>query len=412
MAIVSAFPRHRSVFDPFLSFKGLLANRAAKAKIALAREHGRRGDHPAAIAACREAVALRADKPWFHNELGRALTHDHDYWLNPALAAQLVGSGGLAEAIACWQRAVALGLRSSHTELSLGHALTALGDFAAATRHLRAGTDLLVAEKRPDLATRWREPLTARGPDFLIIGGTKCGTTSLYEYLCDHPQVLPAIWKEIEYFRFPERGREWYLAHFPRLPHTGTWLTGEASTCYFAMAEVKHLIRAAYPNVRLIALVRDPVAKAISHCHHDRKLGCEQRSVAVALQRELDLLEGKPEPWRDAGEFWRTERGYVWLGLYAPFLEDWLRVFPREQLLILPSDDLYRDPATTLARVHAHLGLPDHHLPGYPIHLEGSYDKKRVDEDAPLRARLTRFFQPYQERLEALIGQRLPWPRE
>lgn len=397
------------MFDPFQRLKGLLANRAAKAKVALAREHRRRGNVAAAIAACREAVALRADKPWFQDELGHALTHYHDYWLNPDLAAQLVANGALTEAVTCWQRAIALGSRSYYTELSLGHALTALGDFAAAARHLRTGTDLLVAEERPELAAQWREPMSARGPDFLIIGGTKCGTTSLYEYLCQHPQVLPAIWKEIEYFRFPERGREWYLAHFPRLPPRGTWLSGEASTCYFAMPEVKHLVRAAYPNVRLIALVRDPVAKAISHCHHDRKLGCEQRSVEVALQRELDLLEGKPEPWLDSEEFWRTERGYVWLGLYAPFLEDWLRVFPREQLLILPSDDLYTDPAATLARVHGHLGLPDHRLPSYPVHLEGSYDKKRTSEDAALRARLTRFFQPYQERLETLLGQRLPW---
>ncbi len=381
-------------------------NRAAKRRLRLAAERQAAGDHAGAVAACREATRWRPERPWFHDQLGHFLTHHHDYWLNPDLAQRLVADGSLAAAVAAWQRALELGWRSQHTRLGLGHALTTLGDFDGAATQLRVATDLLVEDTRRDLASRFRNA-TARGPDFLIIGGTKCGTTSLYEYLCVHPQVLPAIWKEIEYFRFPERGLPWYLAQLPRITEGSGVITGEASTCYFAMSEVPGRVRAAYPNVRLVAMVRDPVAKAISHFHHDRKLGCEHRSLEEALGRELDLLEGMAEPWRNASEYWRTERGYVWLGLYAPFLEHWLTVFPREQLLILPSDELATNPAALVAQTHKFLGLPEHHLDKYPVHLEGRYDKK----EHPLHARLARFFAPHQRRLEDLLGRTLPWPR-
>ncbi|MBL8756780.1 MAG: sulfotransferase domain-containing protein [Planctomycetes bacterium] len=381
-------------------------NRAAKQRLRLAAEQWQRGEHAGAIASCREAVRLRPERPWFHDQLGHFLSHHHDYWLNPELAQRLVDDGSLAAAVAAWRQALALGWRSHHTRLGLGHALTTLGDLEGATAQLRAATDQLVEDTRPELAARFRDE-PAQGPDFLIIGGTKCGTTSLYEYLCEHPRVLPAIWKEIEYFRFPERGLDWYLAQLPRIARGSGVLTGEASTCYFAMHEVPGRVRTAYPNVRLVALVRDPVAKAISHYHHDKKLGCEHRSLEEALGRELDLLEGLAEPWRNADDYWRTERGYVWLGLYAPFLEHWLTVFPREQLLILPSDDLTSAPGRCVAEVQRFLGLPEHQLAQYPVHLEGRYERKAH----PLQQRLARFFAPHQRRLEDLLGRSLPWTR-
>lgn len=389
-------------------FTQRLRNRRAKALVAAAEASWHAGDAEAAIVACRQAVALCPERPWFLDQLGLALTHQHDYWVNPALAQSLLASGRIDEAIASWRAALAGGWSGAWTQLCLGHALTAKGEFAAAATHLRLATDLQLAAKRPEHVARFGTSGDVRGPDFVIIGGTKCGTTSLYEYLCNHPAVLPAAWKEIEYFRYPERGLDWYLAHFPRLPGGAErFVTGEASTCYFAMSEVPQRLRDAYPNARLIALVRDPIEKAISHCHHDRKIGCEPRSVDAALRRELDLLEGRAEPWLAADEYWRTERGYVWLGMYAYFLERWRQVFGKEQLLILTSEELYAEPAATLARVHAHLGLPSHDQHDYPVHLRGEYERKT----SPLHERLARFFAPHTARLEELLGRRLPWRR-
>lgn len=366
------------------------------------------GDRDGCVAACRQALQLQPRRPMFRDELAHALTYKHDYWLNPEQCARLCADGTLDEAITLWRSALELGWQSHWTELCLGHALTAKGDFAAAARHLARAIDLKTAQHYPEHVARYGEQGVRKGPDFILIGATKCGTTSLYEYMRHHPQVLPAIWKEIEYFRFPQRGRDWYLSHFPRIPHGDTrFVSGEASTCYMSIWDAKTRVHAEFPAAKLIALVRDPVAKAISHAHHDRKIGCEHRTAEQALTEELDILEALERPWHDAEEYWKTQRGYVWLSLYAYFLENWLTVFPREQLLVIPSEELYGEPGPTLSRVYAHLDLPDHQLDDYEVHLKGSYDRER----SPLQERLARFFAPHNQRLFELLGRELPWTR-
>jgi len=382
-------------------------NQKAKALIETSHDLHRQARFDEAIEACRQAVALQPERPWYHDELAQALTRRHDYFFNPELSEQIVENGQLAEAVAEWRKALELGWEGHFINLNLGHALTTLGDYTAAARHLRVATDIKTREHYPEHHARFGDSGSVKGPDFIIIGGTKCGTTSLYEYMKDHPQVLPAIWKEIEYFRFPERGIDWYLSHFPRIPDGDTrFVTGEASTCYIGMREVEPLVKAAYPDVKLIALVRDPVDKAVSHVHHDRKLGVETRSVEEALGQELDILEALDSPWPDAGDYWKTERGYVWHGMYSFFIDDWVSNFSRENMLVIPSEDLYQQPAETLAAVYSYLGLPDHPSDDYKVHLKGDYEKKR---DEPIRERLARFFAPYTARLEEYLGRELEW---
>jgi hypothetical protein len=222
-----------------------------------------------------------------------------------------------------------------------------------------------------------------------------------------HPQVLPAIVKEIEYYQFPERGREWYLAHFPRIPDAGVrFVTGEASTSYLTISGGRNRVFADYPQARLIALVRDPIDKVISHYHHDRRVGFEQRTLEQAITQELDVLEALDCPWEIGADFWNIQRGYLWSSMYAPFLENWLRVFPKNQLLVLPSEDLYERPAETMARVYGHLGLPNHRLAQYDIHYKGEYEKALAPQ---VRERMVRFFAPHNARLEETIGRRLQW---
>lgn len=381
-----------------------LRNRRAKAFVRRAVARLAAGDEAGAIAAARAAVAAHPEHPRYHDVLAQYLTRHDAYLWNDGLRDQLLRDGQLDEAIASWQRALERGGDTDfRVHRKLGHALTWRGDFAAATVHLRRATDLGLLANRPQHVARHGDAGRVRGPDFLIIGGTKCGTTSLHEYLAQHPQVLPPIWKEIEYFRYPERGLDWYLAHFPRMPGP-EFVTGEASTCYLGTRAAKHRVRAQFPNARLIALLRDPVDKAISHCHHERVLGRETRSVEAALTAELEQLEAEaPQPGAD---YW-PDNGCVAQGMYAFLLEDWLRVFPREQLLVLPSADLYREPESTLLTVQRFLGLAEHRLAHYAVHLQGDYER-RPD---PVRERLARFFAPHNTRLEQLLAKKLDWTR-
>lgn len=364
------------------------------------------GDRDRALALIRQAARRLGDKPHVQAQLGDALTYNHNYWLNPELSASLVKDGTLEEAVAAWGRAFELGHEHHWQRFGMGHALTALGRFDEAVPHLRMATDLKAVRDNPQVADVYDDaPLS--GPDFLIIGATKCGTTSLYEYMCRHPRILPAIWKEPEFFRFPERGLDWYLSHLPRTPQAPIrYLTGEASSCYLSLWEAKDLVHEHFPAAKLIVLARDPVDKAISHCHHDRKIGCEHRTVDEALNRELDLLEALDDPFHGAEGYWETERGYVWLGLYAYMLENWLTRFSKQQVMMIPSEDLWLRPESTLTYVFEHVGVDDHKLEEYSVHLEGAYDKSRPE---PVRERLKRFFRPHNERLFDLLGRRLDW---
>jgi len=349
-------------------------------------------------------------------ERGHALTHHHAYWYNPDLCATLIANGQLDEAIGCYQRSLELGHVDAWTNLCLGHALTAKRDYERAAHFLRTAIDLQTEFDHPEDFAKYGDSRTRKGPDFIVIGAAKCGTTSLYQYLRFHPQVRLPIWKEIEYFCFPERGRHWYTSHFPRIADAGVRLvTGEASPGYLSIRACPKRVHREYPRVKLVAIIRDPVDRAISHFHHDRASGIESRSMEVALTRELDLLEpslsdrhfvrrllGLRHPL--LREYWRTERGYVWLGLYANFLENWLKVFSKAQLLVLVSEELFADPAKTMTRVHSFLGLPDNPLARYDVHLQGRYEK-----ESPIRERLRRFYAAHNDRLERLLGRKLGW---
>jgi tetratricopeptide (TPR) repeat protein len=387
------------------AIRGLHKAKALVAESKAFHEHGRFDE---AIEACRRAVALCPEWGGGHNALAYALTRrGYDYVYNPALRDELRQSGAIDEAIHEWRQAISLGWSGYGIQFSIGNALNSLGNYDEAANYMRLATDLKVQEDCPQHWTTYGDSGEPQGPDFVIIGALKCGTTSLYEYMKGHPQVLPAVLKEIEYFVFPERGRAWYLSHFPRIPAADVrFVSGEATASYLTRSGCKERIFADYPKARLIALVREPVDRAISHFYHDRKAGFERRTLEEAITQELDILEALDRPWEQPTDFWKTQRGYLWTSMYAYFLEDWLTVFPKEQLLVLLSEDLYGRPAETTARVFAHLGLPDHRLAQYEVHYKGDYDKRLAPR---VRERLTRFFAPHNARLEEVIGRRLPW---
>ena len=101
------------------------------------------------------------------------------------------------------------------------------------------------------------------------------------------------------------------------------------------------------------------------------------------------------------------QRSYVAHGRYAEQLERWLRFFPREQLLILTSDDLLGDPAETMTAVAAFLGIPTWQAETYPLRPLNEYEPMAQE----IRDRLARTFEPHNRRLEELLGRKLPWAR-
>ena len=101
-------------------------------------------------------------------------------------------------------------------------------------------------------------------PDFIIIGAQMCGTTSLYDYLAKHPNVLLSYVKEIHFFDHSyNKGLLWYRSFFPLRIIKGKRMTGEASPYYIFHSHSAKRIAKTLPSVKLIVMLRNPVDRSI-----------------------------------------------------------------------------------------------------------------------------------------------------
>lgn len=243
-----------------------------------------------------------------------------------------------------------------------------------------------------------------RLPDFLIIGVQKGGTTSLYDYLCQHARVSPAAGKGLHFFEAHHgRGRWWYRSRFPI---RGDDLSGEATPDYMDNPYVPARAAALVPDVKLIAVLRDPTDRALSHYFHNRARGREPLSLHDALDAEEERLAAErasmgDDDAQDRGNAHR-HFGYRRRGEYASHLRRWLAHFPREQLLILRSEDLFTEPAGVVRRTTDFLGLPPIDGGRYSVKNEGLRDEVDPDIVTELRAH----FAPFNVELAELTGER------
>jgi hypothetical protein len=199
-------------------------------------------------------------------------------------------------------------------------------------------------------------------PEFVIIGGQRCGTTSLYRYLADHPSVLPATGKELQFLSLNHhRGVRWYRAHFPVRP-AGVQ-SFEASPYYLFDPAVPARAAAVLPQARFVALLRDPVERAYSHYLHSRSRGEEQLSFTDALDAEPERLAG-------GGHHARRAFSYVARGRYAEQLERWYAQVPRERILVLRTERLN----ASYDRILDFLGLEPHPRGGPARHTRRTDD--------------------------------------
>ena len=249
-------------------------------------------------------------------------------------------------------------------------------------------------------------------PDFLIVGAPRCGTTSLYHHLSRHPHVMPAHVKEIQFFQYLfRRGTSYYRSFFP-LRRTlrradaprGRSITGEASPTYlYGGPPAVERVRSTVPHARIVVLLRNPVSRALSHYTWSVRRGTEPLSFEEAVDREEERLAGERERERAEDGYVSTawiDHAYLHMGIYADAVADWLAGFPREQVLVLASDDLFGRTEATTARVCGFLGLSDRPLGALP-----KLNPTPSVRMAPAtRERLEAWFEPHNRRLEALVG--------
>ncbi|MET0201776.1 MAG: sulfotransferase domain-containing protein [Gaiellaceae bacterium] len=246
-------------------------------------------------------------------------------------------------------------------------------------------------------------------PDFLVLGAQKAGTTALYEYLRRHPQISGPSWKEVSFFdRHWARGESWYRGNFPNVARTRGKHVGEASPSYVFHPLAPRRVQEVVPEARLIVLVRNPVDRALSQYNHEVALGRERLPFEEALDAEEERLRGEQERMASDPRYFSREwwsHTYKARGRYAEQLERWLAVFPREQLLVLPSDDLGSDPARAHAQVLEFLGASPQRLDSYPRVYEREYEPMKPET----REGLAAAFEEPNRRLYELLGRDLGW---
>jgi hypothetical protein len=202
------------------------------------------------------------------------------------------------------------------------------------------------------------------GPTFLVIGAGRSGTTSLHEYLAEHPQVFVCAEKSPNFFVADDPLPEWEGPHLRAMARqwvsdarayealfagAGTALArGDVSPVYLQSLNAPGRIHARYPDVKIVAILREPVERAYAHYMGRRRDGLETRANfgdAVADER------ARPIP--DVVAF----GSYLGCGRYHHFLRPYYERFPRDHIRVYLYEDLARDARALMRDLFAFIGV-------------------------------------------------------
>jgi Sulfotransferase domain len=258
-------------------------------------------------------------------------------------------------------------------------------------------------------------------PGFLIVGAQRCGTTSMFHVLSQHPAMVSAIGnkKELRFFDDEyQHGLAWYQSHFPfraraqaAARDTGIEpIAFEGSPYYMFHPLAPERIHRALPGVRLLVMVRDPVERAYSQHAHQVHRGLETESFERALELEDARIEGEAERLAsDPAYLSRNHRLYTYRarGHYADQIEHLERIFGRDRILVVDCGDFFTDPGLDYERVLKFIGLPPLGEPEF----KPQNARPRSPISQTLRAELDEHFRPHDERLADWLGQAPSWRR-
>ena len=256
------------------------------------------------------------------------------------------------------------------------------------------------------------------GPDFICIGAQKCGTTSLYQYLSQHPQIIPAAMKEVHYFDLNYiRGDEWYNGFFPTwkkklslmIQKRKRMITGEASPYYIFHPHSLERIYKYNSNVKIIVLLRDPVERMWSHFRYAKVRGKEYLNFSEALEREDSRIKDEYEKMmqnENYRSFEHQRHSYRKRSEYYHQVEEVFKFFDRKNVLLLKSEDLFCDTQRIMDEVCVFLKVQKIDSDEYRIANKGGL-KESIDP--VIEKKMREYFKPYNEKLYDLTGRNFGW---
>lgn len=245
-------------------------------------------------------------------------------------------------------------------------------------------------------------------PSVIIVGGQRCGTTTLFRLLSEHPQVRrPTVAKGTRYFEDNyHKGARWYRAHFPI--NRDNVITFESSGFYSIHPLAAERIARDLPGVRLVMMVRNPVERAFSAYKHEYARGYETETFERALALEQERIEGELERIRQAptySSYALRHNAYVTRGQYADQLDRLTEAVGAKNVYTLDADRFFMHSNTEFTLLNEWLGL-DTWLPSKVQRWNARTSAPMPD---PIREHLTEHFAPYDKALEKYLGRPPSW---
>ncbi len=232
----------------------------------------------------------------------------------------------------------------------------------------------------------------------------------MFHHLRKHPDIVLPRKKELHFFdENYAKGMEFYFQYFNRknLPNQ-LFFTGEASPFYFFHPLAASRIYQHFPDIKLILLLRNPINRAYSHYQHQRRKGRISISFEHAIHLEPEILKQKKEAYFDEEnhtDLIYRRFSFLARSRYSEQLPLWYQHFSREQILIIKSEDYFKDPTGTFQQVFEFLGLSPFDIVLKKEHSVSDYPPMKPDT----RKQLQEYFEPFNQELYKLTGRDFGW---
>lgn len=250
-------------------------------------------------------------------------------------------------------------------------------------------------------------------PDFIIIGAKRCGTTSLYEHLGEHPSIIRAKRDNLGFFNNNfHLGLNYYRSFFPTIwqknkkrAKENKFMTFDVTTSYFPSPRSAVNIHASMPKIKLILIVRNPADRAYSEYNliKEENQTSFEKSVLDEIHRIQDedslMLQGKINyPSIDSNPLLRKS-------MYAQQLSSWLKLFSKDQILVISTEDFAVKTQETYDEIFNFLGLPHYDVKNNTKINKGSY----VPMKPETRKLLIDYFEPHNKQFFEQNGKTFDW---
>lgn len=247
-------------------------------------------------------------------------------------------------------------------------------------------------------------------PNFIIIGVKRCGTTTLYEQLSEHPCIEKSAHDNLGFFNNNfELGLNWYRSHFVTNSKKrqiekkyGKFTTYDVTSSYIQNKQTAENIFKTLPNVKLILILRNPSDRAYSEYNQNIIDENESRDFEELIKKEIEEIENTSD---ENLKFCSDKINLVKKGIYIKQVLPWLKIFPREQILIISTEELGEKTDETYNKIFRFLELPEYKIKNKQRYRRGTYEK--MSDEA--RKILDNFYEQYNNELFQKIEKNFEW---